>query len=104
MEFKQNLYLIFKEGINNAIKHSNCKKISLEASLNKDFLELTLKDDGSGFDKQNSVIGNGMLNMKNRADSIGCELIIDSSYEGTTIKFVGKIRGFKRAFLSLIKP
>jgi signal transduction histidine kinase len=103
MEFKQNLFLIFKEGINNAIKHSNCKKIFLEASLNKDILELVLKDDGSGFDKQTQGVGNGITNMKNRANTIGCDLIINSSFEGTTIKFVGKIGGIKKAFLSLMK-
>lgn len=103
MEYKQNLYLIFKEGINNAIKHSNCKKIFLEASLNKDTLELVLKDDGSGIDKQKAGSGNGITNMKNRANSIGCDLIIDSSCEGTSIKFVGKIGGIKKAFLSLMK-
>ncbi|MBA4407490.1 histidine kinase [bacterium] len=103
MEYKQNLYLIFKEGINNAIKHSKCKKIFLEASLNKDILELVLKDDGTGFDKQKSGLGNGIVNMKNRASIIGCNLIVDSSSEGTTIKFVGKMGGIKRAFRSLMK-
>ncbi|RPI71676.1 MAG: hypothetical protein EHM47_09705, partial [Ignavibacteriales bacterium] len=29
MEYRQNLYLIFKEGLNNCIKHSNCKNIFL---------------------------------------------------------------------------
>lgn len=103
MEFKQNLYLIFKEGINNAIKHSNCKKIFLEASLNKETLEVILKDDGSGIDKEKEELGNGITNMKNRAYSLGCDLMIESSCEGTSIKFVGKIRGIKRVFFSLIK-
>lgn len=103
MEFKQNLYLIFREGINNAIKHSNCKKISLEASLYKDTIELVLKDDGVGIDKHQEEFGNGIANMRNRANSIGCNLIIDSSYEGTTIKFIGKIGGLKRVFLSMVK-
>lgn len=103
MEFKQNLYLIFKEGINNAIKHSNCNKIILEALLNKDTLEMVLKDDGSGIDLQKSEHGNGITNMKNRASSIGCDLIIESSSDGTSIKFCGKIGGVKKAFLSLMR-
>jgi len=104
MEFKQNLYLIFKEGINNAIKHSSCKKILLEASLNKDTLELILKDDGTGIGTGKSVSGNGIMNMKNRAGAIACQLIIESPEEGgTTIKFIGKIGGFKKIFRSLLK-
>jgi len=103
MEFKQNLYLIFKEGINNAIKHSGCKKILLEASLNKDIVEMILKDDGSGFDPSGKERGNGLSNMKNRARSIGAELFVDSSPGGTTIKFTGRIGGIKKSLLSFIK-
>jgi signal transduction histidine kinase len=88
--------LIFKEGINNSIKHSKCKKISLEAKLNKDVLELILKDDGIGFLTENNSQGNGILNMKSRAGIIGAQLRIDSSEAGTTIKFSGKLDSFKK--------
>ena len=103
MEYKQNMYLIFKEGINNAIKHSKCKKIFLDASLNKDNIVLVLKDDGAGFDTENVKLGNGLTNMKRRAHSIGCELIIDSTNEGTSLTFTGKLGGIKKMFLSLMK-
>jgi ligand-binding sensor domain-containing protein len=96
MEYKQNIFLIFKEGINNSIKHSKCKKISLEAKLNKDILELILKDDGIGFLTENNSQGNGILNMKSRAGIIGAQLRIDSSEAGTTIKFSGKLDSFKK--------
>lgn len=96
MEYKQNIFLIFKEGINNSIKHSNCKKISLEANLKKDILELTLVDDGVGFLPGNNNLGNGILNMKNRANNIGAHLSIISSDLGTTIKFSGKLDGFNK--------
>ena len=46
MDVKQNLYSIFKEAINNSIKHSNCKNITLEANLRNDVLEISLSDDG----------------------------------------------------------
>ena len=47
MDVKQNLYLIFKEAINNSIKHSNCKHITLEANFRSDVLEISLTDDGT---------------------------------------------------------
>lgn len=103
MEHKQNLYLIFKEGINNSIKHSNCKKITLEANLNKDELELILKDDGIGLDARNETLGSGLSNMKNRAAAIGGELTISSSNEGTTIVFKGKLIGIRNIILSHLK-
>ena len=103
MEYKQNLYLLFKEGINNAIKHSKCKHITLDASFNKDVFELILKDDGIGFDKEHILYGNGTTNMKARAHGIGGELFVNSSRDGTTIKFIGKISVIKRFLFSFIK-
>ena len=98
MDYKQNLYLIFKEGINNAIKHSKCKKITLETLHFKDNLEITLRDDGIGIDPEIVKYGNGILNMKNRAKLIGAKLIVDASNGGTQIKFTGKISGLNKLF------
>ena len=59
MDVKQNLYLIFKEAINNSVKHSNCKHIALEANFRSDVLEISLTDDGTGFDTSTLSKGNG---------------------------------------------
>ncbi len=101
MDYKQNLYSIFKEAINNSIKHSKCKKIILEANFIKDNLELSVKDDGTGLDLEKIKYGNGIQNMKNRAKAINGELEINSSSEGTTVRFNGKITGIKQ-FLSFL--
>lgn len=103
MEHKQNLFLLFKEGISNSIKHSKCKKISLEAKLNKDELELILNDDGIGLNPSNKEQGNGLTNMRNRALAIGGELTISSSNKGTTIVFKGKLSGIRNIILSHLK-
>ena len=93
MDYRQNLYLIFKEGINNAIKHSRCKKLSLEANVRNNVLELTLMDDGIGFETENLEYGNGIRNMETRSNNIGGKLKWKSSAErGTMIKFIGKIK------------
>ncbi len=103
MEHRRNLFLMFKEGINNSIKHSKCKKITLEASLKRDELELILKDDGIGLNASDKSQGNGLLNMKNRAIAIGGELTITSSNEGTVIIFKGKLSGIRNIILSRLK-
>ncbi|MEO8231143.1 MAG: two-component regulator propeller domain-containing protein, partial [Ignavibacteriota bacterium] len=91
MDVKQNLYLIFKEAINNSIKHSKCKHITLEANLRSDVLEISLADDGVGFDESFISKGNGLKNMINRADQIKGKIKIKSSVNtGTTIRFIGK--------------
>jgi signal transduction histidine kinase len=91
MDVKQNLYLIFKEAINNSIKHSNCKQITLESNLRNDVLEISLSDDGNGFDVSILSKGNGLKNMENRSAQIKGRIKIKSSSEsGTSIRFIGK--------------
>ncbi len=91
IDIKQNLYLIFKEGLNNSIKHSKCTKIHLEANLHGDVLELSLSDNGVGITNEKYYYGNGMKNIETRAISIGGKLKWRSTSEGTVIRFVGKI-------------
>jgi len=92
MEYKQNLFLIFKEAINNSIKHSSCRKMTLEASVRNDFIEIFITDDGNGFDSENLKFGNGMKNMFNRAEKIGGELRWNSlPGKGTIVNFKGKL-------------
>jgi two-component sensor histidine kinase len=93
MEYRQNLYLMFKEGINNTIKHSKCKKITLEANVRNNVLELTLKDDGIGFSSEDSPLGNGIRNIETRSKNIGGKIKWKSSTGmGTTITFIGEIK------------
>lgn len=94
MEFKQNLYLLLKEAINNAIKHSNCKRIVLDVVNEGKNLEITLSDDGSGYSSEELTLGNGLINMRKRAESIGGRIEITSKTgAGTKILFKGKIYG-----------
>jgi len=96
MEYKQNLLLMFKEAINNAIKHSACKKIVLEAFYKDHLIEILLKDDGTGFDSETVSYGNGIRNMRNRAEKLKGSLTVNSEKgKGTTIIFSGKLSGLK---------
>jgi signal transduction histidine kinase len=92
MEYKQNLLLMFKEAINNAIKHSGCNKITLDAFYKNDLIEIKLKDDGNGFNVNEVKFGEGIKNMKNRANKLKSNLKLDSeSGKGTTVIFSGKL-------------
>lgn len=92
METRQHLYLIFKEAINNSLKHSNCSEIVLDANVQGKNLNMILRDNGSGFDAENNSFGNGVNNMKSRATAIGGMLLIDSHLgKGTLVKFQGSI-------------
>jgi ligand-binding sensor domain-containing protein/signal transduction histidine kinase len=93
MEYKQNLFMILKEGMNNSIKHSGCRKITLEANVRNDVIEITLKDDGVGLPENAIIYGNGLKNLEYRAAALGAKVKWRSAPgEGTTIIFLGKIK------------
>jgi len=93
MERRKNFYLIFKEAINNALKYSCCKTIDVVVRHNHSAIELVVKDDGVGFnaDKINmqtskSLGGNGLRNMKMRAEEMKASFKITSMPgKGTSI-------------------
>jgi signal transduction histidine kinase len=97
MEYKQNLLLMFKEAINNAIKHSGCKKIILEAFYQNDTIKIILNDDGRGFDLNDIKFGNGIKNIEARAKKINGILKWESkNNSGTKVSFTGKLGKINR--------
>ncbi|MCL2040556.1 MAG: histidine kinase [Bacteroidales bacterium] len=91
MEERRNIFLIVKEAVNNAIKHSDCKNLSV-AFLKTPELEISIHDDGNGFDVAAPTSRNGVSNMKRRATQIGGELTVISEMEkGTTIVLKTKV-------------
>lgn len=86
MEQRRNIYLIFKEALNNAAKYSEAKKIDISCSGKNRELQLMIKDEGKGFDQTNNGKGNGLDNMSKRAAELGGWLKINSAAgNGTTV-------------------
>jgi ligand-binding sensor domain-containing protein/two-component sensor histidine kinase len=97
MAYRQNLYLILKEGINNCIKHSKCTEINLKVNVKGDTIEINLEDNGIGLNGANIASGNGLRNLENRAYSIGGSIKWESSpNRGTSIRFSGKLNGINK--------
>ncbi|MEP7321764.1 MAG: 7TM diverse intracellular signaling domain-containing protein [Saprospiraceae bacterium] len=87
---KRNIYLIYKEAVNNAVKYSEASILNIKAKNNFDELEIVLKDNGKGFDTLKIKKGNGLQNMKVRAKEICADLIIASRQDQgceITLKF-----------------
>ncbi len=78
MEQRKNLYLVFKEALNNAVKYSGTERIEVNAKLINKELILSIKDYGKGFDIQTTGKGNGLENMKHRAAEMKGQIRIDS--------------------------
>jgi len=66
-EKRKNLFLIFKEAINNAAKYSQGTEVTINLSIQSGHLHLEIIDNGKGFDKDDPKNGNGLSNMKDRA-------------------------------------
>ncbi|HEY5462375.1 MAG TPA: ATP-binding protein [Hanamia sp.] len=76
MDKRKNCYLIFKEVLNNAIKHSECTEIEISLHKNHHNIEMKITDNGKGFNPENLHSGNGLDNIRQRATEIGGELNI----------------------------
>lgn len=86
MEARRDFFLIFKEAVNNAAKYSKANKVLIQLNIHDKKLLLMVADDGAGFDFAEAD-GNGLGNMKKRADNINGYVSIHSvKGEGTTIK------------------
>jgi signal transduction histidine kinase len=80
------IYRVVQEAINNAMKYAAATNVSLLITEKNDFLVLSIKDDGIGFNIAEIQLGNGLENMKNRASAIHANFSINSTpKEGTEI-------------------
>jgi signal transduction histidine kinase len=86
IETRRNIYLIFKEAVNNAMKYSSCTHMEVNLQVNNEQLLLRVADNGVGFDAGTTIRGNGLANMEKRARDIGGALsVISGSGKGTEV-------------------
>lgn len=86
MTQRKNFYLVFKEALNNAAKYSSCKNVWVQIGKQQHRIQMTIRDDGKGFNAQEIRRGNGLSNMEERAAQINGRLTVHShEQEGTTV-------------------
>ncbi len=91
LEGRRNLYLIFKEAVNNLVKYSGATTVAITLVSENEFIKLRILDNGIGFDTAQDNIGNGLKNMKRRADEMKASFKIESSKgNGTQIELILK--------------
>jgi signal transduction histidine kinase len=78
-EWRRNVFLITKEALHNVLKHSKATEVTLSFTVVTDRLQLTVTDNGCGFDvNQKSRSGNGLTNIRKRVEACRGLLHIDS--------------------------
>jgi two-component system sensor histidine kinase DegS len=87
----QSVFNLVQEALNNVKKHANARQVRLAVNWSADNLEISLADDGAGFDPSLSAPRPGrfgLVMMREQVDSLHGELTIDSSpLNGTRLKF-----------------
>ena len=85
-ELRRQVYLIFKESINNIARHSQATEAHIALRVVDRQLALEISDNGCGLESGGHHDGNGLESMKLRAARLGGELGVNSSVgQGTTV-------------------
>jgi signal transduction histidine kinase/ligand-binding sensor domain-containing protein len=87
IKLRRDLFLVFKEAINNAARHSGCTRVEIDLAAEGPGLVLRVSDDGAGFDPSIDPEGQGLASMRRRAGKMDAELEVESKPgRGTTIR------------------
>lgn len=87
-DVRHGLFMVVKEALNNAVKHSAAKEIVLRAEISGDALGLSIEDDGRGFTSpKDDALADGLRNMQQRASDFGgsCQ-IASTPGHGTKVR------------------
>lgn len=83
------LFRVLQECLSNAAKHAQPKAIDVKLHFGIQTVDLSVKDDGKGFETNGTKAGHyGLINMRERAMKVGGQVIIDSAPgKGSQISF-----------------
>ena len=83
-----NLYRILQEAVSNSVKHSGATRleIGVQPLSGGKGLEITLADNGCGFDAAVTPMGKGLKNMRARAEAMQAAFHMESNSAGTLVR------------------
>jgi ligand-binding sensor domain-containing protein/signal transduction histidine kinase len=91
-QHRQSLYLLFKETVTNVARHAQASRVEITIDQRDHTWEMVVQDDGLGFDPAVSHLGNGLKNLRRRADRLNGHLELQSRPgTGTTVRFALKL-------------
>jgi signal transduction histidine kinase len=96
-EIRRNIFLLFKEALTNAVRHSEATAIKIGFALSGERFELTVEDNGKGMPSLESPSvqtkrGHGLRNMAKRAEEIQASFSIErGATSGTVVRLRGSL-------------
>ena len=87
MQLRQHLWLIFKEMVTNAVRHSKATQLDVIIKYEGGDIKVVVQDDGQGLDIDRVKKGNGLVNIHKRAEQINGEISLKTS-EGFGTRWV----------------
>jgi signal transduction histidine kinase len=86
-QIESTIYRIAQEALSNAGKHADASRVELQLVASDEYVELTVRDDGAGFDPETPASGFGLVGMRERVALVRGELVINSvPGGGTTVR------------------
>jgi signal transduction histidine kinase len=87
MSLESGMYRLVQEALTNVVKHADASAVEVTIAERDDRIELTIRDDGAGFDPEASTSGFGLIGMQERARQLEGELTVSSEPgAGTTVQ------------------
>ena len=85
-DLRREVFLLFKEAVNNVLRHSTCTRAEIEVNLDGHDVCLRVSDNGKGFDTTSDTDGHGLVSIRQRARNLAGTLEVTSAPgNGTTI-------------------
>jgi signal transduction histidine kinase/ligand-binding sensor domain-containing protein len=85
-EVRRQVFLVFKECMNNVVRHSSCRRVDIRLHIEQHSLLLSVRDDGKGLSKSGNGHGQGLASMEQRVRSLGGDWkVLSETGYGTTI-------------------
>ena len=84
-DLRRQLYLVFKEAINNVSRHAQATRVEIDLRLDGNAVILEVRDNGSGFDPAAVALGNGLNSLRSRAHRLRGTFSIESGEGSGTL-------------------
>jgi signal transduction histidine kinase len=79
LEFHRQVFLFFREAAYNIARHAKATQVTVEITWQTKLFHLRIDDNGCGFDADAITAGNGLANLRHRAEVLGGTLHITSA-------------------------